>query len=84
MLIALDRLLVRGAPEVWMAHLVEASGVVVKEITPAVAVLSTQFPNDFPRDPVDRLIGATARGEGLALVTQDEKIRSSSLLKTIW
>lgn len=84
MLVALGRLSVRGTPDGWMADLIETSGVVVKELTPTVAVLSTQFPGDFPADPVDRLIGATARAEGLALVTRDEKIRASPLLKTIW
>lgn len=64
--------------------LVRSSGVVVKPITPTIAVLATQFPLDYPRDPADRLIGATARAEGLALVTRDERIRSSPLLKTIW
>jgi len=32
----------------------------------------------------DRLIGATARAEGLTLITRDEQIRKSKLLKTIW
>ena len=27
---------------------------------------------------------ATARGEGLALVTRDERIRSSPLVRTVW
>lgn len=84
MLIALGRLSVRGSPDAWPADLIESSGVVVKELTPTVAVLATQFPNDFPSDPADRLIGATARGEGLVLVTRDEMVRASSLLKTIW
>jgi PIN domain nuclease of toxin-antitoxin system len=84
MLIALGRLSPRRTPEAWIAELVETSGVVVKELTPAVAVLSTQFPNDFSADPADRLIAATARAEGLALVTRDAKIRRSSLVKTIW
>jgi len=53
-------------------------------ITPAIAALATQFPESYPRDPADRLIGATARAEGLPLVTRDERIRSSPLLKTIW
>ncbi|MBI2358818.1 MAG: PIN domain-containing protein [Deltaproteobacteria bacterium] len=74
----------RGTPDAWIAELVETSGVVVKELTPAVAALSTQFPNDFPADPADRLIAATARAEGLALITRDAKIRQSSLVKTIW
>jgi len=84
MLVALGRLSPRGTPDAWLATLIEISGVVVKELTPTVAVLSTQFPGDFPRDPADRLIGATARAEGLPLVTRDERIRASSLLKTIW
>ncbi|MFI5105793.1 MAG: PIN domain-containing protein [Terriglobales bacterium] len=49
-----------------------------------MAAISAQFPDDFPRDPADRLIAATARSEGLALITHDEKLRSSPLLQTIW
>lgn len=64
--------------------LVRSSGAIVKPITPIIAALATQFPDDYPRDPADRLIGATARAEGLPLVTRDERIRSSPLLKTIW
>ncbi|MGH7848484.1 MAG: type II toxin-antitoxin system VapC family toxin [Candidatus Binatia bacterium] len=84
MLVALGRLSPRGTPETWMADLIETSGVVVKELSPAVAVLSTQFPSDFPSDPADRLISATARAEGLMLVTRDGRIRESPLLKTVW
>jgi len=84
MLIARGRLSARGTPEAWIAELIRTSGVVVKEITPAVAVLSTQFPDSFSHDPADRLIAATARADGLALVTRDEKMRRSALLKTIW
>jgi PIN domain nuclease of toxin-antitoxin system len=59
-------------------------GVTVKPITPEIGALATQFPDDYPHDPADRLIGATARVEGLALITRDEGIRKSPLLKTIW
>ncbi len=59
-------------------------GVTVKPITPEIASLAAQFPNDYPHDPADRIIGATARAEGLALITRDESIRKSPLLKTIW
>lgn len=58
--------------------------VTVRPITPEIAALATQFPEDYPRDPADRLIGATARAEGLTLVTRDERIRRSPLLKTVW
>ena len=63
---------------------VTRSGANVKPITAEIAALATQFPDDYPKDPIDRLIGATARAEGIALVTRDEKIRDSPLLRTIW
>jgi PIN domain nuclease of toxin-antitoxin system len=61
-----------------------SEGVTIRHVTAEIAALATQFPDDYPRDPADRLIGATARAEGLVLVTHDEKIRSSPLLKTVW
>ena len=59
-------------------------GVTMRPITPEIAALATQFPDDYPRDPADRIIGATARAEGLTLVTRDERIRNTPLLKTVW
>jgi PIN domain nuclease of toxin-antitoxin system len=73
-----------GTVENAVRNLVTRSGVNVKPITAEVAALATQFPDDYPKDPVDRLVGATARAEGIPLVTRDERIRSSPLLKTIW
>jgi PIN domain nuclease of toxin-antitoxin system len=71
-----------GTMEASIRDLVE--GVTVLSITPEIASLTTQFPDDYPRDPADRLIGATARAEGLTLVTRDERIRRSPLLRTVW
>ena len=73
-----------GTVENTLRNLLGRSGVSIKPITPEIAALATQFPIDYPRDPIDRLIGATALAEGLALVTRDEGIRKSPLLKTIW
>jgi PIN domain nuclease of toxin-antitoxin system len=73
-----------GTVENTVRNFVTRSGVNVKPITAEIAALAIQFPEDYPRDPVDRLIGATARAEGIALVTRDERIRSSQLLRTIW
>jgi PIN domain nuclease of toxin-antitoxin system len=58
--------------------------VAIRPITPEIAALATQFPDDYPRDPADRLIGGTARAEGLTLVASDERIRRSPLLRTVW
>jgi PIN domain nuclease of toxin-antitoxin system len=71
-----------GTIEVSVRLLLE--GLTILPITPEIAALAAQFPDDYPRDPADRIIGATARAEGLMLVTRDENIRHSPLLKTVW
>jgi PIN domain nuclease of toxin-antitoxin system len=71
-----------GTVESSLRLLVE--GVTVIPITPEIVLLAAQFPDDYPGDPGDRLIGATARAEGIPLITRDENIRKSPLLKTIW
>jgi PIN domain nuclease of toxin-antitoxin system len=81
-LVARGRIRSYGTVESSLNRLIE--GVTVKPITPEIATLAAQFPGDYPHDPADRIIGATARAEGLALVTRDEGIRKSPLLKTIW
>ena len=78
------RLQATGTVEASVRLVLERSGVTIKPITPEVASLATQFPDDFPRDPADRLIAATARAEGMGLVTRDERIRRCPLIKTIW
>ncbi len=59
-------------------------GVTVLPITPEIATLAARFPRDFSVDPADRIIGGTARAESLTLITHDEKIRRSPLLRTLW
>jgi PIN domain nuclease of toxin-antitoxin system len=59
-------------------------GIAVRPITAEISALGATFPEEYSNDPADRITGGTARAEGLALITHDEKIRRSSLLKTIW
>jgi PIN domain nuclease of toxin-antitoxin system len=59
-------------------------GVTVLPITPEIATLAAQFPRDYSGDPADRIIGGTARAEGLTLITHDERIRKSPLIRTVW
>ena len=58
--------------------------VAVRPITPEICALGALFPDDYSHDPADRIIGGTARAEGLTLVTHDERIRKSPLIKTVW
>jgi PIN domain nuclease of toxin-antitoxin system len=81
-LVARGRIQAYGTVEASVRLLVE--GVTVKPLTAEIAALATQFPDNYSRDPADRLIGATARAEGLVLITRDENIRRSPLVKTIW
>lgn len=82
LLVSRGKVQVYGSVETSVRVLLE--DVTVIPITPEIAALATQFPDDYPRDPADRLIGATARAEGLMLVTRDERIRRSPLLRTVW
>lgn len=61
-----------------------SAGVTVLPLTAEVAALAAQFGPDYPTDPADRLIGATALSSGLVLVTRDESIRRSKLINTLW
>jgi PIN domain nuclease of toxin-antitoxin system len=83
-LFARGRLRSRGTTEASLETILKATGVSIREITPTIAALATQFPADFSADPADRLIAATARAEGLTLVTRDERMRSSALVRTVW
>lgn len=53
-------------------------------LTPGIAVHAGSLSGQFPGDPVDRIIYATARGAGWPLVTRDRALRSFDPGGTIW
>ena len=57
---------------------------VILPITANIALQAFVFPASYPKDPVDRIIGATALIEDLPLVTADQAIRASRVVPTIW
>ena len=57
---------------------------VVFPITGTIALRAFELPAGYPSDPADRIIGATALIEDLALMTADREIRSSRAVPTIW
>jgi PIN domain nuclease of toxin-antitoxin system len=71
-----------GTPEAFLKEI--SSRTAVFPITKQVALLANQLPATYPGDPSDRLIGATAMSEGIALITKDRTIRNCKQIKTIW
>jgi PIN domain nuclease of toxin-antitoxin system len=57
-----------------------ASYVQVLPITPEIAIRSVKFPKNYPKDPQDRIIGATAIVEATRLLTHDKRIARSGLV----
>lgn len=57
---------------------------VVLPITGRVCVRAMGLPATYPKDPADRIIGATALVEGVPLVTADEGIQRCKTLRTVW
>lgn len=52
-------------------------------ISPAVAAEVAALPDDFHRDPADRIIVASARVLGATLLTQDHRIIKAELVPTL-
>jgi PIN domain nuclease of toxin-antitoxin system len=73
-----------GVLEASIREIVETAAVTVLEITTDIAALTAMFPESYPKDPADRLIGATARALGMTLITQDERILASPLVRSVW
>ncbi|TDI22339.1 MAG: type II toxin-antitoxin system VapC family toxin [Acidobacteria bacterium] len=77
--ISLDR-----GPRDWLEQALALPRVELVGLTPAICVKATQLGREFPGDPADRLIVATAMLESASLVTKDARIRRYPAVETIW
>ncbi len=68
----------------WVAALRSMSEINLQPVSPEIALAAGDFDEPFPGDPADRLIAATALVAGAKLVTADEKLRSVSMIETVW
>lgn len=57
---------------------------VVLPISARACARTLTLPAGYPKDPADRVIGATALVEGMGLVTADREIRRAKVVRTIW
>lgn len=81
-LAARRRILIAGTISAFLAEITRRTA--VHPLTAEVAALAAGFGADYPSDPCDRVIGATALALGAPLVTRDAGIRRSRALTTIW
>jgi PIN domain nuclease of toxin-antitoxin system len=67
----------------WFDQALAYPGIGLLDLTPRIAVESTQLPDGFHSDPADQLIVATARVYESALLTADSKILSYPHVKIL-
>ncbi len=58
----------------WVNRALIAPGLSVAEFSPQIAVEGANLPGDFHRDPIDRIIVATARQVNGQVATRDRRI----------
>lgn len=71
-----------GTLERWIKDSLEALQCSAIEMSHQVAIGAYQLPGTFHKDPVDRILVATARAHHLTLVTADERILRYRSAKT--
>ena len=74
MLAAKGRIALALDPGIWFSRLCALPGVALAGMPPSVLISSSGLPGVPPADPVDRVLAATARTFGYALVTRDRRL----------
>jgi PIN domain nuclease of toxin-antitoxin system len=66
----------------WVSETLKALECATMEISHQIAIEAYSLPDDFHKDPADRLLVATARIYDLTLLTMDERILQYSQVKS--
>jgi PIN domain nuclease of toxin-antitoxin system len=74
LLVSRNRLNLSVTPRGWFQSLLAISGMRSAELSPDILIASSFLPGTPPRDPMDRILIATARDLGATLVTRDRAI----------
>ena len=73
-LVARNRLQLTFTPEAWFEALLALPGIRLAPMPPQVLIASATLPGVPPKDPADRIIAATGRAFGYAVVTRDGEL----------
>ena len=68
----------------WLASAQTIPGILFVPVDNEIAMKAVHLPGVFHKDPVDRIIVATARRYGAPLVTADQLIREYPNVQTVW
>ncbi|MEW6126493.1 MAG: type II toxin-antitoxin system VapC family toxin [Acidobacteriota bacterium] len=82
-LVELKRLTLPEPMADWFDKALNYPGILLINLTPQIALESTQLPPIFHNDPADQIIVATARVYDCALLTADAKILAYAHVKTL-
>jgi len=74
LLVAKKRIDLGMDAQAWIDRALSLPGIRLQPLLPAIAVASTRLPWEMHPDPVDRILVASARHTGAALVTADEQL----------
>lgn len=73
-LVSLGRLNLSLPPDRWFSGAMKHGGIKLAALSPELLVASNFLPSAIHKDPADRIIIATARENGLTIITRDQKI----------
>lgn len=73
-LVSRNRLNLLMTPQRWFAGLLGVRGMRLADMSPDLLIAASFLPGKPPRDPADRILAATARDLGAALVTRDREL----------
>lgn len=81
-LVELKRLVLPCPIKDWFDKSLAYPGIAILDLTPEIAIESTQLPGNFHKDPADQIIVATARILQCDLLTADQKLRKYAHVNT--
>ena len=73
-LVSGNRLNLGATPNGWFTRLLAIPGMRLAELSPDILIASSYLPATPPRDPMDRILIATARELAATLITRDRAI----------